>query len=71
MKRESVLFHNEDEYVVMEEDGYCLIVEIDHFKQKFWYTVKFPDETYANFFTFDIYEAIDMLNYYKENGIGV
>lgn len=40
MKKEYVVWHEDDEYVVMEDEGWKLICVINHFKGRFHYEKK-------------------------------
>ncbi len=62
MKKEDVIWHEEDEYIVMTENGWKLILVANHFKYKFWYTVEDPDGYIYEVYEKDIYKAIDKLN---------
>ena len=68
MKKEDVVWHEEDESVVLQDDdGWAIILMANHFRYKFWYEIKTPDNYYLDFMTKNIYEAIDKLNEEKEN----
>ena len=70
MKKEDVVWHEEDEYEVMKDpDGWALVVEINHFKGWMRYDVKTPDNHYLGIFEKDIYKAIDTLNEEKKKYI--
>jgi hypothetical protein len=43
MRKEDLVWHEEDESVVMEDpDGWKLIFIMNHFKGTFWYEIKAP-----------------------------
>lgn len=65
MKKEYVVWHEDDEYVVMEDEGWKLICVMNHFKGRFHYEVKTPDDYYLDYMNTDIYETIDFLNKMK------
>lgn len=65
MKKEYVVWHEDDEYVVMEDEGWKLICVMNHFKGRFHYEVKTPDNYYLDYMNTDIYETIDFLNKMK------
>lgn len=66
MKKEDVIWHEENESVVMEdEDGWKLICIINHFKGRFHYEIKTPDNYYLDYMSNDIYETIEKLNQEK------
>ena len=68
MKKEDVVWHEEDEYLVMKDsDGWQLICIMNHFKNKFWYEIKTPNNHYLKYTFENIYEAIDKLNKEKQN----
>lgn len=62
MKKEDVVWHEEDEYIVMSENGWKLLLVANHFKYNFWYEIQNPDGYYLDFITENIYEAIDKIN---------
>lgn len=64
MTHEDVVWLNEVETPLMEEDGWWLIFFTDHFNKHFWYEIKAPDGGYIGFDDniTDIYEAIDRLH---------
>lgn len=67
MKKEDVVWHEEDEYEVMKDpDGWTLVVEVNHFKGWMRYDVRTPDNYYLGIFEKDIYKAIDILNEEKK-----
>ena len=65
MRKEDVVFHEDDEYVVMEEDGWKILLCVNHFKCMFGYDVENPDGGSYGLYTWDIYEAIEKLNELK------
>ena len=65
MKKEDVFWHEEDEYTVMEDEGWKLICVMNHYKGRFHYEVKTPDNYYLNYMNTDICETIDFLNKMK------
>ena len=65
MKKEYVVWHEDDEYVVMEDEGWKLICVMNHFRGRFHYEVKTPDNRYLDYMNTDIYETIDFLNKMK------
>lgn len=65
MKKEYVVWHEDDEYVVMEDEGWKLICVMNHFRGRFHYEVKTPDDYYLDYMNTDIYETIDFLNKMK------
>ena len=66
MKKEDVVWHEEDESTVMEDaDGWKLICDMKHFKGRFHYEIKTPDNNYLDYTSNDIYEAIERLNQEK------
>ena len=67
MKKEDVVWHEDDEYEVMRDsDGWALIVEINHFKNRMFYDIKTPNDYYLGICEPDIYKAIDILNERKK-----
>ncbi len=63
MRKEDVVWHEEDESIVMEDtDGWKLICVMNHFKGDYWYEIKTPDDYYLNYVFYDIYNAIDKIN---------
>jgi hypothetical protein len=63
MRKEDLVWHEEDESVVMEDpDGWKLIFVMNHFKNKFWYEIQAPNNYYLNMFFDSPFEAIDALN---------
>ena len=67
MNKTDVLFHEEDEYIVMTEDEWKLLLVANHFKHKFWYDIEDPEGWTYNLVETDIYTAIDKLHQLKEN----
>ncbi len=67
MNKEEVVWHGQDEYVVMEEDGWKIMLVANHFKNKFRYEIETPDNYWLPFSTENIYEAIEKLNEEKKN----
>jgi len=67
MNKTDVLFHEEDEYVVMTEDEWKILLIANHFKCKFWYDIEDPEGYTYNLFETDIYAAINKLHQLKEN----
>ncbi len=66
MKKEDVVWHEEDESTVMEDaDGWKLICVMNHFKGKFHHEIKTPDNYYINYMSNDIYETIERINQEK------
>jgi len=65
MKKEDVFWHEEDEYVVMEDEGWKLICVMNHYKGRFHYEVQTPDGYYLDYTNTDICETIDFLNKMK------
>lgn len=62
MNKEDVVWFENVETVVMEDQGWKLILMSNHFKYKFWYEIQTPEKSYLDFTTTDIYEAIDKIN---------
>jgi len=68
MDKTDVVWHEEDEYVVMEEDGWKIILVANYFKNKFRYEIEIPGGYLLPFSTPNIYEAIEKkLNEEKKN----
>jgi len=67
MREEDVIWHEEDESVVMEDaDGWKLICVMNHFTGRFYYEIKTPDNYYLDYASHDIYETIGRLNREKK-----
>jgi len=65
--KEDVLWHEEDEYVVMKDsDNWKIVLVANHFKYKFWYDVETPEGNTLGLIEEDIYEAINKL-YQEKN----
>ena len=65
MKKEDVFWHEEDEYTVMEDDGWKLILVMNHLKGRFHYEILTPDGYYLDYMNTNICETIDFLNKMK------
>jgi len=67
MNRNDVLFHQDDEYVVMRDpDGWELLLMADHFNYKFWYEIRdLQGYYYSEYGTTYIENAIEDLNMLK------
>ena len=66
MRKEDVVWHEEDESIVMEDaDGWKLICIMNHFKGRFHYEIKTPDNYYLDYVNDDIYETIERINQEK------
>ncbi len=62
ISKEEVCWHNEDEYIVMKEDGWRIIFVVNHFKNKSHYEIQTPEGYYLPVFYHDIYKAIERIN---------
>ena len=65
MKKENIFWHEDDEYTVMEDDGWKLILVMNHLKGRFHYEILTPDDCYLDYMNTDICETIDFLNKMK------
>lgn len=67
MKKEDVVWYEDEEYPVMEDsDGWKIILIANHFKYKFAYDIETPDGYTLGLYETDIYKAIDRLNEEKK-----
>ena len=49
-----------------DADGWKIICVMNHFKGRFHYEIKAPDDYYLDYMSDNIYEAIDKLNQEKK-----
>ena len=71
MRKEDVIWHEEDESVVMvDPDDWALVCYINHIKGgRVSYDIKTPDNYYLGLYENDIYKTIDRLNEEKKTRI--
>lgn len=67
MRKEDLVWHEEDEYMVMQDpDGWDLICIVNHFKGNLCYDIGTPDGYTFGLYETDPYKAIDFLNEKKK-----
>lgn len=70
MTHQDVLMYDYEEYPVMiDPDGWKIILIANHYKYKFYYDVESPDGYTLGLIEKDIYAAIDRLNEEKKRYI--
>ena len=70
MRKEDLVWHEEDESIVMEDpDGWKLIFIMNHAKNSFWYEIQAPNGYYLKAYFDNPYDAIDELNKARKNYI--
>ena len=71
MRKEDLVWHEEDESIVMEDpDGWRLIFIMNHArKNTFWYEIQAPNGYYLKTYFDNPYDAIDALNKARKNYI--
>lgn len=67
MRKEDVVWLNGVEMTVWTEDGWSIICNRDFFNEHEWFSIRCPDGAYIGEDYNTIYDAIDALNWWKEN----
>jgi len=67
IKKENVVWLNDVEMTVLEEDGWAIIYHRDFFNDHEWFDIRRPDGAYIGEDYYNIFDAIDGFNWWKEN----